>query len=218
MEMTLVESAPAVQDSSSGVCELDQLIGERRAFSRISDSCSAADAECLRRMREEKLYLSKGLNWDEFCPKYLGISKTEANRIIRRFDEFGQSYFDVSRIVRISPEGYRAIAPAVKDNAIEWNGERIALIRENAKQVAAAIHSLRAEAEARTNPEDEAPAVSKDPTYDRLCQIDRRANQLLAELREICQASINGSRDRQMVKSIAHNIRDRMFQLEAQAA
>jgi hypothetical protein len=120
----------------AGESELDQLLGERRAFSRIADSCSAADAECLRRMRGEKLYLSKNLNWAQFCSRYLDISKAEANRIIQRFEEFGQSYFDVSRMVRISPESYRAIAHAVKDKTI-------ALTSENAQRVTAAVQALR---------------------------------------------------------------------------
>jgi hypothetical protein len=98
----------------AGESALDQLLGERRAFSRIGDSCSAADAECLRRMRDERQYRLKKLNWSQFCTKYLDISKTEANSIIRRFEEFGQSYFDVSRIVRISPESYRAYEPTAE--------------------------------------------------------------------------------------------------------
>ena len=107
----------------AGEAELNQLLGERSAFSRVADSCSAADAACLRRMRDERMYRFKKVNWSRFCAEYLGISKAEADRIIRRFEEFGQSYFDVSRIVRISPESYRAIAHAVKDKTIEHNGE-----------------------------------------------------------------------------------------------
>ncbi len=99
----------------AGDTELNQLLGERRAFSRVADSCSAADAACLRRMRDERMYRSKKVNWPQFCTQYLDISKSEANNIIQRFEEFGQSYFDVSRIVRISPESYRSIAHAVKD-------------------------------------------------------------------------------------------------------
>jgi CRISPR/Cas system-associated endoribonuclease Cas2 len=168
----------------AGESALDQLLGERRAFSRIADSCSAADAECLRRMREEKLYLSKNLNWAQFCGQYLEISKAEANRIIQRFDEFGDAYFDVSRIVRISPESYRAIAHAVKDKSIEYNGETIPLTGENAQRVTAAVQALRQAAAPKREP---APAPPPPPLNQRINALERRAYELTAELRQVCQ-------------------------------
>jgi CRISPR/Cas system-associated endoribonuclease Cas2 len=208
----------------AGESELDQLLGERRAFSRIADSCSAADAECLRRMREEKLYLTKNLNWAQFCTRYLDISKAEANRIIQRFDEFGDSYFDVSRIVRISPESYRAIAHAVRDNAIEYNGETIALIPENSQRVAAAVQALRQTAapkpapKAALKPAAPQPApVSQVPVYERINALERRAYELTAELRQVCQET-NSGQDRQTIQRLAHDLRQRMYDLEVLAA
>lgn len=105
MKTTLV----ALPAGNAGAPELDQFLGERRAFSRLADSRSAADGECI----------AKKVNWAQYCTQYLDISKSEANNIIQRFEEFGQSYFDASRLVRISPESYRANAHAVKDKAIE---------------------------------------------------------------------------------------------------
>jgi hypothetical protein len=39
--------------------ELGQMVGSRRAFGTVAGRCSAADAACLRRIRDEKLYLTR---------------------------------------------------------------------------------------------------------------------------------------------------------------
>src|SRR5438034_7327685 len=51
--------------------DLGEMLGSRRAFSAIAGRCSAADAACLRRIREEKLFITRAATWDEFCPKFL---------------------------------------------------------------------------------------------------------------------------------------------------
>jgi CRISPR/Cas system-associated endoribonuclease Cas2 len=198
---------------------LNQLLGERRAFSRVADGCSAADAECLRRMREEKMYLTKGLNWSQFCTRYLEISKAEANRIIQRLNEFGDAYFDVSRIVRISPESYRAIAHAVKDKAIEYDGETIALTRENAQRVTAAVQALRqAAAPKRESKPAIAPPLAPALRLDeRINALQRRAYQIDAELRQACQEAGYGC-ERQTIRRLARELRQRMYDLEVLAA
>ena len=209
MKKTLVRM-PA---GHAGEAELNQLLGERSAFSRVADSCSAADAACLRRMRDEKMYRFKKVNWSRFCAEYLGISKAEADRIIRRFEEFGQSYFDVSRIVRISPESYRAIAHAVKDKTIEHNGERIALTSENAQRVTAAVQALRqAAAPKRIEP------ARRIPICERVSALQRRAYEITAELREVCQEADRGGCDRQTIQRLARDLRQRMYDLEVLAA
>ena len=218
----VIHIAPATSDA---LTELDQLIGERRAFSRVADSCSAADADTLRRIRNEKLYVAKGITWEEFCPRFLNISKPEANRIIRRFDEFGHAYFDVSRMVRISPESYRAIAPAVKDNAIEFEGERIPLVPENSQRVHAAVQALRVAAgtakpkrqKAKELKEPEKPAPAAGPNPNRVNEIELQVTGLVRELFEICRASRSG-RDRERIRSLAHHLKFRICDLEVEAA
>jgi len=218
MQKMLVPRAAGDADPS----EIDQLLGERRAFSRIADSCSAADAECLRRMRDEKLYLSKNLNWEQFCTRYLDISRQEANRIIQRFDEFGDAYFDVSRIVRISPESYRAIAHAVKDKSIEYNGETIALTSENAQRVTAAVQALRQAAVPKREPKPAIelappPPLPPLPLDQRINALERRAYDLDAELRQVCQEAGYGC-ERQTSRRLARDLRQRMYDLEVLAA
>jgi hypothetical protein len=205
----IIQRAPATIVALS---ELDQLIGERRAFSRVSDSCSAADASLLRRIRDGRLYAAKGVNWDEFCPRYLDISKTEANRIIRRFEEFGESYFDLSRIVRISPESYRAIAPAIKDKTIEWNGERISLAPENAQRVHAAVTALRQEAGVKRLKPAKLPQTPPAPV-DRIAELETASTAIVKELLALCRTPSNG-RFRQRIQSLAQHVRMRMKDVE----
>ncbi len=123
--------------------ELGQMLGSRRAFGTVAGRCSAADAACLRRMRDEKLYLSRANSWEEFCPQFLGLSKTQANRIIRYLDEFGAGYFELAQLTRITPDEFRALAPVVKDRSLHAGGEVIALLPENTDKIAAALEALR---------------------------------------------------------------------------
>jgi hypothetical protein len=79
--------------ADAGEFELGIILGSRIAFASVAGRCSAADAECMRRMRDEKLYLHRAPTWEEFCPQYLGLSKAQANRVIRYLGEFGPDYF-----------------------------------------------------------------------------------------------------------------------------
>src|SRR5437899_334294 len=57
------------------VLELGIMLGQRRAFGMVAGRCSAAQAECLRKVRDEKTYLKFATNWAEFCERQLKISK-----------------------------------------------------------------------------------------------------------------------------------------------
>ena len=97
--------------------ELGTWLGRRQAFGLIAGRCSAADAECLRNIRDHKLYRVRGVNWRQFCIRYAGISRAYANRLIQQLEEFGPNYFHVSQMARISAETYRRIAGAVSQYA-----------------------------------------------------------------------------------------------------
>jgi hypothetical protein len=125
--------------------DLGALIGRGQAFSLVVNHCSAAQAQCLARIREEGLYKALNLTWDEFCKQHAGASRTHADEIIRRLREFGTAYFHLSEITRISPQSYRAIQGALKGEAIEFGGESIPLTPENASRIRQAIGALRAE-------------------------------------------------------------------------
>ena len=129
---------------AAATLDLGVWIGRGQAFSFVVHHCSAAQAECLARIRNEGLYKALDLTWDEFCKQYAGASRARADDIIRRLEEFGAAYFHLSEIIRISPQSYRAIQAAVKGEAIEVGGESIPITPENAPRIRAAIAALRA--------------------------------------------------------------------------
>jgi|SRR5579862_3676355 len=120
-------------------------VGRQQAFAVIANKCTAAQALALKQMRESRFYETLGLNWETFCRDHAGISRAYADDLIRRLDEFGDSYFRLADIARISPEVYRGIATKVTPEGIEIDGESVPLTRANAGRIRAAIKRLRAE-------------------------------------------------------------------------
>ena len=118
-------------------------VGRQQAFAMIANRCSAAQALCLKQVRETRLYEKLDLTWDEFCKEYAGISRESADRLIRQYEEFGDAYFRLSEIARISPETYRQISSQVSDEGLDFDGRKLALIPENGPQIRAAVQTLR---------------------------------------------------------------------------
>src|SRR4029077_11908484 len=102
------------------------------------------DIECLRSIREKKLYRAKEIDWTEFCQQYVGVSRSYADRLIRQLEEFGPNYFHLSQIVRISVADYRKISPAVGDEGIAFGDETIVISPENSEKLVEAVSELRA--------------------------------------------------------------------------
>ena len=163
--------------------ELGQILGSRRAFSSVAGRCSAADADCLRRIRDQKLFTGRAETWDEFCPKFFGMSRAKANRVIGYLDEFGPGYFELAQLTQISPVEFRAIADSVKDKALHWQGEAIALIPENSEKVAAAVDALRKPAGK--------PSPEKPSRQQRVAAFQEKCNQVAAELTELSREHIS---------------------------
>jgi hypothetical protein len=113
-------SAPGLPTSDE--VNLGRWLGRREAFGLIAGRCSAAAAESLRHIRDEKLYRGVSRNWDEFCSAYLGVSRRNVERNIRLLEEFGPAFFYVSQIAHIGPEEYRAIAEHVSNEGIRLDG------------------------------------------------------------------------------------------------
>jgi len=154
--------------------DLGHWLGMRSAFGMMAGKASAADAECLRRIREDKLYLSRAANWADFCGQYLGSSRTAVNRFIHYLEEFGPDFFHLTQLTRIAPETYRTIAPQVKPEGLEFDGEIIPLIPQNVHRVSAAVAELRRRAQPRTEP----AATQEDPYRE----LERCVNDLVARL------------------------------------
>src|SRR2546421_7000349 len=69
--------------------QIDRWMGRRDAFGAIAGRCSAADAECLRQIRDQKLFLDRAPSWDEFCRLHLHAGRKKLDTQIRLLDEFG---------------------------------------------------------------------------------------------------------------------------------
>ncbi len=123
--------------------ELGTWLGRREAFAQLAGRCSAADAACLKRMREERQYRELGMNWELFCKRKLGISKRGADLIIAQLNEFGPAYFLLAQVARVTPEEYRRISGAVRGQALLHAGQEIPIEAGNAGRLAEAIGELR---------------------------------------------------------------------------
>src|SRR5580765_2538448 len=131
--------APKVDE----LLDLGVVLAQNQAFGFLAGRCSAAQAETIRRLRNEKLYKRVTDHWKAFCPQYIKMSGTQADSIIRLWEEFGAGYFEVAQLTRISPETYRVLGPAVNGGVLNLNGDQIELTVDNFRKVAAAVSEVR---------------------------------------------------------------------------
>jgi hypothetical protein len=74
----------------------------------------------------------------------LGISRSTADRLIQRLEDFGEPYFQLAGITPVSADSFRLIAPAVTEEGLDFDGEIIPITTENANRIRAAVQTLRA--------------------------------------------------------------------------
>ena len=79
MEATISE-LPAV---AVELLELGSVLGHNQAFGLVAGRCSAAQAASLKRLRDEKKYKQVTEDWRDFCERYLRMSGSQADKIIR---------------------------------------------------------------------------------------------------------------------------------------
>ena len=139
MKNNRIEETPA-----AAALNLGQWLGRREAFGALAGRCSAAEIECVRRIRTAKLYRGHARTWREFCAKLLGASRSSVDAKIRLFDELGPAYFHVAQLAHITPGEYRRIEPRVSAEGLTAHGETIPLLPENRDRIAAAIGEVRA--------------------------------------------------------------------------
>ena len=123
--------------------DLGAWIGRGQAFGVVANGCTAAQAECLRQISESGTYKQTGLSWDDFCHKYVGLSRPRVDALIKNLEEFGKTFFDLSNIVRISPEAYRRVATKIEGQSIKLGAELVPIVPENAARIRNAINHLR---------------------------------------------------------------------------
>lgn len=120
-------------------------IGRSQAFGFIAHQCSAAQAECLRAIRENEAYKILGLTWEDFCDQHVGLHRSRVEALIQNLDEFGATFFRMAQIAHVSPELYRHIAPRIEGETIEISGEQVPILPENADRIRGAVQRLRAD-------------------------------------------------------------------------
>jgi hypothetical protein len=190
--------------------ELGFALGQNHTFGLLAGRCSAAQAQGIRRLREERVYRRCCEKWDDFCPKYLKMSRGEADRTVRLLEEFGPAYFELSQLTRISATTFRAIAPAVSDGVLRHNGEAIALTPENSQKVAAAVAEMRSALPKKS-------VGSSEPEQDTLRRIQdsaRRCAEGLAELDKISRDEHLGTM-RIHLRNELTRLRDQMLRVAA---
>ena len=156
-----------------GDLDLGLFLGRNQAFGMMAGRCSAAQAACLREIRDKKLYKKRCPDWDRFCREHLHMARNHVHQIINLLNEFGPDYFELAQLTRISPETYRAIQPALQDKTLHFEGEAIALIPENAARVSAAVAQLRKVA---------APEPPKLSERKQLDALEKRCSAIVEEL------------------------------------
>ncbi len=168
--------------------DLGTWLGRWQAFGFVANRCTAADIECLSQIRSRKLYRALTSTWDQFCSRYLGQSRSQIDRLLNYLDEFGPRYFYLSQIVRISPDTFRLIAPAVRPEGIVGNGLPIPLTPENAGQIRRAVRDLRRDTP-RPRPSPTAawePRRATEVDQRKLqARLERLATQLLASIQRL---------------------------------
>jgi len=148
---TIMENNSQNNSPADGL-DLGCSLGRSQAFGLVASKCSAAQAQCLLAIRDQRQYQALGLSWEEFCIRYAGIGRSRADQLIRNLKEFGETYFRLSEILHLPEAAYRQIAGAVDGEILEIEGERIPIVPENAARIRKCIAQLRSDLDAGRPP------------------------------------------------------------------
>jgi hypothetical protein len=129
-------AAEVMDDDQQHREEIQRMIGRHEAFGLMAGKTTAAWAESLKRLKDAKAYRKFSLTWEEFCPRMLNISRPTADRIIADREEFGNHYFALSEVARLSRDSYRLIAGQVTDDGqLDIGGELVPITKQNGDRI-----------------------------------------------------------------------------------
>ena len=131
------------ESTTEDVFDIGVWVGRRQGFALVAGRCSAADAEILFEIRENKLFRSMEPTWEDFCTKRLGIDRSYADRRIRQFQQLGPDFCRLNSFTRIRPADYRLVAGALTDGGLSYDGDVIPLEPGNAPKLTQAVEALR---------------------------------------------------------------------------
>lgn len=166
------------QQKQDDILDLGTWLGRRQAFSAIAGRCSAADAQCLRELRNSKKYKAYGLNWEQCCKQRVGMSRASVEMIIRDLEENGPEFFVLRQATGITSDQYRRIKGAVSGHMLLYAGAEIPIEIESARRLAAAVEELlRAAPAALPAPADDAAELERA-----FAKAERATRSAIAEL------------------------------------
>ena len=133
------QKPPANRDAN-----LERWLGRRDVFTLIAGRCSAAEAACLREIRERKLYVDSAPSWDEFCRLRLKSSRHKFDTVIRQLDEHGPQFFHANQAHRLTEPEYIALKEHFTEQGMTAGGQLILWGEDNMERIGDAIGKLRA--------------------------------------------------------------------------
>jgi hypothetical protein len=195
---------PEILSDPRAALDLGRVLGQRRAFVALGGRCSAAHAELLRRVRDEKLYLAIAPSWRAFCGSHLAISRRHADYLIGLLKRFGPIYFELSQLVGLSVKQYLAIEPAVREQNLVIDGAAISVIPENAPKILEAIGHLLNQSQPRDR--RPAPAPAAETVRTRIADLAVRGRAIANQLVDLYHSS-SSPRDRELILEVATELR-----------
>jgi hypothetical protein len=188
-------------DDSPDALDLGLILGQRRAFVTVGGRCSAANAQILRRIRDQKLYRVIAPSWRVFCVDHLVISRRHADYLISLLVRFGPIYFELSQLIGLSPSQYLAIEPAVRQDCLVVDGHDISLIPENVPSIIEAVDRILIQSGRRARRSRTPESLS-----NRLAGLASRGRVIANQLVSLYHASPSPS-DRDRILEIATELR-----------
>ena len=198
---------PEIYTDPRAALDIGRLLGQRRVFAAVGGRCSAAHAQLLRRIHDEKLYLAIAPSWRAFCSSYLAISRRHADYLIGLLKRFGPIYFELSQLAGLSVKQYLAIEPAVREQNLIIDGAAISVIPENAPQILEAIGQILGESQPRAR-RNRRPPPAPDAETDRtrIADLAARGRDIANQLVALYHSS-SSPRDRELILEVATELR-----------
>jgi hypothetical protein len=176
-----------VEINADEIMEIGTWVGRRQALAMVAGGCSAADAKCLRTLREQKKYRQLGMTWEQFCKERLGISRSTADYVIALDKELGSAYFTFAQVTGATPDQFRKLLPAISGHKLLHAGEEIPIDAEHAPRLAVAVADL-----TRTEPESVRRDEPRDEMTRTVDRVERAIDKLVDTLDGLRGAQFTG--------------------------
>jgi hypothetical protein len=126
---------------------LGKLLGLSAAFSFVTKFVSYSEAQTFKKIKDSGVYRETGLDWERFCPAYLGRTRPVIDAIIKDLEQHGKKIFELAEAAgcRVPGEVYRYM-DFNEDGKLVIDGEEVEVNKANAEKIRAYVKQLKAEA------------------------------------------------------------------------